>query len=176
MIRWLFLLLFALTVVLGACQFAPPAFELKEEATLRQAILAQLDIPFKKIDTVVYQMDLLLCGNTTDWELAKIYAPKLQESPYWEQLQNQNRTILLRSPSLEDSIVALNNSLADSIHPYTYYFQNKIKMQITGTIESNQRLILHERYDYREKRYAIDKLCEFKENKWEIHILKINSQ
>jgi hypothetical protein len=173
MMQWSKIWILTLFLLITACQFLSPSFELKEEDKLQQSIIHALEIPFEKVDTVVYQVNLQICGNTTDAELARIYAPDLSKSPAWTAIE-QKRSIFLLNADLQDSISALSDILPDSIHPHTHYYQNKIKMQITGTIENDQRLILYERYDYKEKRYAIDKLCEFKDGKWEVNTLKIS--
>lgn len=144
-----------------------------EPGKLKAEIANSITVPFLVGDTLIYESFIGICGNSSKDELNRYYEPHLNEQPYYNILKlKTQRTILCTGDSLYALMDSLCKNNADFLTVWDCFSKNKIVLSITGEVVTNNAVKIFEVYSYNNENVLIEKLFEFKRNKWIFKIVE----
>lgn len=167
--RMLNVLTIILMMITLGCSVSTDNFP--EPEKLKIAIAESIEVPFKNVDTLVYQSFIGICGNSSKDELNRYYEPHLNEAPYSKILKAKySGKILFTGDYLYKLMDSICSNQTESV--WSCFSKNKIDLSVSGRALTNQSVEIYERYSLNDEYYAIDKLFEFRDGSWRFEILK----
>jgi len=148
----IFLVLIRITILifLVSCQ----KNKIQDLKLLNKEYANSFKCPFKDSKVIVQQL-VGVCGNMDEDDFASMYIPSLYD--------NEMQSIIQRNTSI-DSVIKDNDELYDS---------TKVYVEISGFINPKTGFLeITEKFEKANEIRAINKLAVFKNNKWDIKLIK----
>lgn len=144
---------------------------LPEPKDLKTAIAESIQIPFEKSDTVIYNSFIGICGNSSEDELNRYYAPQLNELPYSTILaQNYKGKIWFTGGEFYQLMDSVCAERKESETVWDCFSKGKIDFHLTGKAISNNSVEIYERYFLNDEVHSITKTFKYDDGEWSYQI------